>query len=199
MMPPQGPPYGQPPRPPYGQQGGYVPQPYTPNQGPQQPPGVDVKVSYAARIGCASAIGGTIVLLSIASLIYSFVFADSSVSAVPGAGSSGSPDFNPAMLAFPVLGLVFFIIPLVLLTEKARIPARIDASGVTMRNGKKHAWQEYRGPRVLTLRTRSGSTYEKGVELMFASGSAMVTYRPITNLAEVRPVLQALKQGRRPW
>ena len=52
---------------------------------------------------------------------------------------------------------------------------------------------------VLSQRTRSGSTSELGVTLMFASGSATVRYRPITNKSEVMWLTELLKQHRNPW
>lgn len=108
--------------------------------------------------------------------------------------------FPAPILVFFLLGAVFLVIPLVLGGEKKRIPLYIDPMGVTMRNGAVFPWQEYRGIRVLTERRASSShATEVGVELMFARGTALIRYRPITNAGEVLWITDQLKQGRNPF
>jgi hypothetical protein len=108
--------------------------------------------------------------------------------------------FPAPLLVFIVLGLVFLVIPLVLTGEKSRIPRFIDPGGVTMRNGAHFPWHEYRGVRVLSeRRASSGYSTEVGVELIFARGTALIRYRPITNPAEVLWITDQLKQGRNPF
>jgi hypothetical protein len=116
--------------------------------------------------------------------------------ATPERASRG---IHPAAFAFPLLGLLFLCIPLVFVFEKARIPRRIDASGVTMRNGVHHPWAEYRGLRLVMTRTRSGSTFETGVDLLFVRGVAILRHRPIKNWEQVAPIVHALKHGANPW
>jgi hypothetical protein len=88
----------------------------------------------------------------------------------------------------------------ILMSEKAKVPARFDASGVTMRNGKVFPWTELQTTRPHERVVRGSSrTTEIALELVFTSGRALVTYRAITNLAQVKPVCEALKLGVNPW
>lgn len=121
-----------------------------------------------------------------------------------GAKEEAGPDQTPlliALLAFPALALVFIaVIPLVLLLEKRRFPRFIDPTGVTMRNGAHFPWRTFRGVRVLkeVRRSRIGGV-EVGVELVFATGTAVVRYRPIVNKSDVMFVTYCLQQGRNPF
>jgi hypothetical protein len=112
-----------------------------------------------------------------------------------------SKPVNPGMFAFPLLGLIFLAIPLLFLIEKAKIPLSIDPTGVTMRNGFKLPWNEYRGIVPITERVGryASREIEVGIRLLFMRGSADLRYRPITNWAELGPIVNALKAGRLPW
>ncbi len=107
--------------------------------------------------------------------------------------------FPAPILVFPVLGLVFLIIPLTLLSEKAKIPRFFDATGVTMRNGLHLPWQGFRGAHPIMKVTRSRSSYEVGLQLVFANGTAQIRYRPIVNKPEVFAITEALKRGQNPF
>jgi len=130
---------------------------------------------------------------------YPFVLSIVKQGEAPPKPASAEPPFPLGLLAIPALGLVFLVIPVVLVAEKRRIPRYIDPSGVTMRNGAQHAWSELRGVRPITQRLRSGMFIDRGVELVFARGSAQLIYRPITNAQEVLWIVPALQAGQNPW
>jgi uncharacterized membrane protein len=113
--------------------------------------------------------------------------------------ASSDPPVSPGLFAVPLLAAIFLVIPLVLAAEKAKIPLRLDPGGVTMRDGRVLAWNEYQRIEPMTERMRSGRTIEVGVALVFARGRAELRYRPITNWGEVAFVVDALKAGRYPF
>ncbi len=129
-----------------------------------------------------------------------YTFSITKVGAPAAAAKESSRPFPAPILVFFALGAIFLFIPLLLGGEKKRIPRYIDPMGVTMRNGVVLPWQQYRGIRVLEeRRANSPHSYEVGVELMFAGGTALIKYRPLTNPAEVMWITDSLKQGRNPF
>ncbi len=135
-------------------------------QPPQRPagPGVDIKVSYAWRAGCMSAIGGTILLFTIAVVVWSLLSQDATT-----ADAAAGSGFKPGALVFPIFGLLWFVPLIIFAGEKARIPMRIDPTGVIMRNGTVLPWNEYRGVRPHVRRASSDTTgREWALELLFA-------------------------------
>jgi serine/threonine protein kinase len=144
---------------------------------PDMSSGVEVQVSYAARLGCLLTMGATLLI---------------------GLGPILIPQCP--ILALPALALLLsvIVIPLMFVAEKKRIPRFIDPSGITMRNGLKLPWSEYQGIRIVRER-RNHTRAEVGVELLFAHGEALICYRPIKNLPQVMWIVEALKQQRKPF
>jgi hypothetical protein len=88
----------------------------------------------------------------------------------------------------------------ILMSEKAKIPSLFDVNGVTMRNGKVFPWSELQAARPHERIQRGSSrTTEIGLELIFRTGRALLTYRAIANLSQVKTVCEALKMGINPW
>jgi len=115
----------------------------------------------------------------------------------PGELSTGAglkPEFWAALIA----SIVCFIAPLLVLQLKKSVPLRLDANGVTMRNGRTFPWNELQHIQFVSVRRR-GETRESSARLSFRTGRADIIYGRIKNDYEVKPILQALAQGRNPW
>jgi hypothetical protein len=149
--------------------------------------GIDVQVSYAGRAGCASAIGGTVLLLFAITMVMALINGDE-IKVDP-----------PIFLVFPIFGLVWFIIPLILRGEKMGHARRIDANGVTTYGGRQLAWPLFRGIREKRQVARSGGSFVLGYELSFQSGSATLLARPTKNWGELAPLIAALQNGDVAW
>lgn len=92
-------------------------------------PGVEVRVTYTARVvgtllfGALFTTGSILVLLEARRQL-----------ALPHDDGMG-PVVHPLLYALPLLGLAFMAIALIFRSEKHRTPLRLDPTGVTMRDG----------------------------------------------------------------
>jgi hypothetical protein len=115
----------------------------------------------------------------------------------PGELSSGrslKAEFWASLIAALVC---FAMAPLPLLLKRG-VPLRLDPNGLTMRDGRTYPWNELQGIRFVSVRSY-GETRESSAELSFRTGNAKILYGRLKNLYQVKPILDALGQGRNPW
>lgn len=97
-----------------------------------------------------------------------------------------------------VAALVCFAAVVIPVLLKRTVPLRLAPNGVTTRGGRTYPWNEFLGIRFVNLRI-AGQIRASSAELTFRSGRVEILFRRVKNLYEVRPILEALGQGRNPW
>lgn len=111
--------------------------------------------------------------------------------------STGRPPTSEFWAAL-VAALVCFAAVVIPVLLKRTVPLRLDPNGLTTRGGRTYPWHEFLTIRFVNLRI-AGQIRESSAELTFRSGRVEILFRRVKNMYEVKPILQALGQGRSPW
>jgi hypothetical protein len=107
---------------------------------------------------------------------------------------NGSLDTAPYML---ILAGVMLVLPLAFLVGRGSWVKRFDASGVTLRNGKRYPWGH-----LLKVEDRTSDKMRNFVlyyALVFREGEARVFHRMAENWHELERAIAALKTGDNPF
>jgi hypothetical protein len=111
--------------------------------------------------------------------------------------STGRPPGAEFWVAL-VVALVCFAAVVIPVLLKRTVPLRLAPSGLTTRGGRTYPWNEFLGVRFVNLRI-AGQIRPSSAELSFRSGRVEILFRRVKNMYEVKPILEALGQGRNPW
>lgn len=98
-----------------------------------------------------------------------------------------------------ILGLAVMATPVgLLIRRRATWVLRMDASGVTLRNGKQFAWTGFE--KVVDVHaTRGGARWHNHYELVFRDGHGRVFDQVTENAGQVLGVLKSLERGEKPF
>ena len=148
---------------------------------------VEVQTSFGPRIVAGFVLVAFATLPCFASALYG-AFSKSAGGSVGG-----------VLFLAVVNGVVFGLIPGMLIWRRNRSVQRFDERGVTRFDGTHFPWSDYRSSQRTMKRLKSGATVLWQVELLFAAGSAIVLLRLLKNDAEVMPIVEAIEAGKNPY